>query len=215
MKCSRTLGPRHRQHGFTLIEMAMVMAIIIIMSTVAIMTMGPTMSDTRMNGAYDQVLMALRNARQASVTDRHVYLVTFNGGTPNNTFTVQRMIGGNTGTADPNGLTTYTLSQTITFNNMSGIPTLNAKTPDNIGVGALPIHFDYAISGGNNSAIYFQPDGSARDINGNINNGVVYLADGVNLYNTRAISMMGAAGRIRGWRLVPNPQTGLSQWLQQ
>jgi len=192
--------------------MAVVMAIGIIMSTVTVLSLQPVWKNNAVNNAYDEVLMALRNARQSAVNERRVYLVTFDT-TDNTKFTVQRMLAGNNGAPDPNGLTQYTLPRGLQFLNMSGIPNVSAQTPDNLGVGGLPVHFDMNVAGGNRYQIYFEPDGSARDVNMNINNGLAYIADGKDLYSSRAISLMGAAGRIRGWRLIPNGAQG--QWLQQ
>ena len=52
--------------------------------------------------------------------------------------------------------------------------------------------------------IYFYPDGSAEDAIGNVNNGVVYvaLAGNTGFINTsRAITLWGATGRLRGWHI--------------
>jgi len=46
------------------------------------------------------------------------------------------------------------------------------------------------------------PDGSAHDVNGNLNSGIVYVARNGDLYSSRAITLYGATGRIRGWRLL-------------
>jgi hypothetical protein len=62
--------------------------------------------------------------------------------------------------------------------------------------------------------IYFQPDGSAQDANSNINNGVVYIARPGDLASSRAITLWGATGRLRGWRLYITG-TGTKAWRQQ
>jgi hypothetical protein len=49
--------------------------------------------------------------------------------------------------------------------------------------------------------IYFYPDGSAQDVNGNVNNGVVYLAMPGFINTSRAITLWGATGRLRGWHI--------------
>ena len=79
--------------------------------------------------------------------------------------------------------------------------------PDGFGTGQHAIDFsiDY---GGQGTAIYFQPDGSAQDANGRINNGIMYLARTGEIYSTRAITLYGATGRTRGWRLLPNSTGG-------
>jgi hypothetical protein len=57
--------------------------------------------------------------------------------------------------------------------------------------------------------ISFYPDGSAHDLAGNLNNGVVYIARPGDLYSSRAITLTGATGRIRGWRLAG----GAKNWM--
>jgi hypothetical protein len=56
------------------------------------------------------------------------------------------------------------------------------------------------------------PDGSSQDVNGNLNSGVLYIAITGNLYSSRAISVLGATGRVRGWQLVN--QGGNATWVQ-
>jgi hypothetical protein len=68
------------------------------------------------------------------------------------------------------------------------------------------------VASGVNSAIYFMPDGTAQDINGNINNGVIYIARAGELYSSHAITVWGATGRMRGWRLFNN--SGTAYWRQ-
>jgi prepilin-type N-terminal cleavage/methylation domain-containing protein len=203
-------APLDSSRGFTLLEMIIAMAIITTMGAVTFLSLQPVWKNNQVDNAYDQVLMALRNARQAAVNERRVYVVRFSN---NNQFTLARMLGGNTGAIDPNGQVTYTLPQGVQFLAMPGIPSVSTQTPDNLAVGGLPIQFDVGVNGGDPLQIFFQPDGSARDSNMNINNGVAYVADGVDLYFSRAISLMGAAGRIRGWRLVE--QSGQAIWVQQ
>ena len=64
---------------------------------------------------------------------------------------------------------------------------------------------------GGKNQIYFCPDGSAQDsaggvgqCSGNMNNGVVYIARPAELMSSRAITIWGATGRIRGWRIYNN-----------
>jgi len=209
----------HRAGGWSLLEMTAVIAIMMIMATIATVSLQPVWKTNQISNAYDTVLMAFRNARQSAVNERHTYLVTFLGGTPNNTFTVQRYING-VADANPDGTTTYTLPRGLTFLNMTGIPNVSSQTPDSMGTGGYPIEFDCMTNGvcgqgASRSMIYFQPDGSARDalINGNLNSGVVYIADSVDLYSSRAITLMGPTGRVRGWRLIY--ASGQKRWLQQ
>ena len=62
--------------------------------------------------------------------------------------------------------------------------------------------------------VVFMPDGRSRDSVGNFNNGVIYLtpADG-DIYNSRAITVWGSTGRVRGWDLTKVGST--ATWVQQ
>jgi hypothetical protein len=96
----------------------------------------------------------------------------------------------------------------------TGFPT--ASTPDGFGAGVNPIDFGQALAGEPLNYVVFMPDGSSQDNLGNFNSGVVYLtrpSDTVNLNNSRAITVWGATGRIRGWRLVK--LSGTWTWTQQ
>ena len=95
-----------------------------------------------------------------------------------------------------------------------GIPVSAATTPDHFGIGNTAIDFDQAVAGGAKNVVCFNPDGTAQDINSNTNNGVVYMARIGSLYSSRAITVWGATGRLRGYRLYPNGAGG-SVWRQQ
>ncbi len=57
------------------------------------------------------------------------------------------------------------------------------------------------------------PDGRALDAQNRLNNGVVYLADPNQLLSSRAVSLFGSTGRVKGWILVQNPN-GSVRWTQ-
>ncbi len=200
------------QRGFTLLETAAVLMVLMVISSMTFMSVQPVLRATRVDAAYDQVLMRLRQGRQAAVDERRVYLATFLG---NNQVVMQRLLGGNRGVVDGTGATTAILPYDMQFLALSGIPNTTLTSPDGFGVGGLAVQFDYGVNGGVPTQIYFQPDGSARDINMNLNNGVVYLARANDLYSSRAISLVGGSGRLRGWRLYKDDRTGLNRWVQQ
>jgi len=106
-------------------------------------------------------------------------------------------------------ISTQILSPDIKFQILAGVP--NANTPDNFGNGARAIDFGQGIGLGGLNYVKFMPDGSAQDVNGNLNNGILYIAMDNNLYSTRAVTVFGATGRIRGWQLVN--QAGAT-WVQ-
>ncbi len=195
--------------------MAVVLAILIIVSTISLMSLQPVLKQQRVNNAYNTVLSALRQARDNSVAQRTSYVVTLDSSTTPPSVTVAPTFAG------PQGIqksVTYTLPTDVKFSAEPGIPTVNSKTPDSFGVGAKAIDFGYTGQGtgvGGQNQVYFCPDGSAQDAaggvgqcSGNMSDGVVYIARPGELLSSRAITVWGATGRIRGWRLYINGAGG-------
>jgi prepilin-type N-terminal cleavage/methylation domain-containing protein len=208
MKSPRTSASRPAS-GFSLLEMTIVMALILIMASVSFLSLQPMLRNQRINNAYNTVLSAMRQARDNSVAQRTSYSVTFDNSTIPHKLTVAPTFAGPQGIQAP---VTYTIPNDIRFSNESGIPTATTKTPDGFGTGAVPIDFGYTATGGTGGkkVIYFCPDGSAQDgagaggvgqCTGNVNNGVLYIARPGELLSSRALTVWGATGRIRGWRL--------------
>jgi hypothetical protein len=62
--------------------------------------------------------------------------------------------------------------------------------------------------------VVFNPDGSAQDSLGNYSSGIVYITRPADSkFSSRAITVWGATGRIRGWRMTQ--QAGAWIWVQQ
>jgi prepilin-type N-terminal cleavage/methylation domain-containing protein len=198
-----------RMRGFSMIEMAIVLCLILIVAAVSTMTFQPALREGRVTEAYNRTLMTLRQAREFSVAQRQVYFVTLNNGVQPNTISITQ---GSTGIVT----VTYNLPTDVAFDVEPGIPvsrTVAPTTPDGFGVGNLAIDFDQGVAGGAKNVIYFYPDGSASDAAGNVNNGVVYVARPAEIRSSRAITLWGATGRLRGWHLYPNG--GSFYWRQQ
>src|SRR5437870_5496789 len=103
MKNLRT-NPSHRTSrtsGFTLLEMMMVVAIIMIMSTISFMSLQPMLKQQRVNNAYNTVLSALRQARDNSIAQRTSYVVTLSTGTTPHSVTVAPAFAGFQGALAP------------------------------------------------------------------------------------------------------------------
>jgi prepilin-type N-terminal cleavage/methylation domain-containing protein len=200
--------PTRKMRGFSLIEMMIVVTVILIACAVGFMTLQPSIRQARVANAYNFALGALRQAREDAVANRRVYMVTFSSATAPNTITITQS---DTGVVK----STYQLPTDVTFNVQTGFPvspTAAPTTPDGFGVGTPAIDLDQGVVGGVKTTVYFYPDGSAQDSLNNINNGVIYLARPADLYSARAITVWGATGRIRGWRLLKNGPT--NYWRQ-
>jgi len=189
-----------KTRGFSLVELMIVIALTLVVTAFSIMAIQPSLKQGHVTQAYNQTLMALRQARDTSVAQRQIYFVTFNNGGNPNFITITQ---GSTGTVTA----TYNLPTDVVFFTYPGIPTAQVgfpATPDGFGVGTTAIDFDQGVAGGAKNVIYFYPDGSAEDVAGNVNNGVVYMALAGNtgyIDTSRAITLWGATGRLRGWHI--------------
>lgn len=192
--------------GFSLVELVGTIAVSLVLVAIASLTMQPIWQQQHVTTAYNLTLTSLRRAHDQAAADMRVYVVTFgpaviglNGGT---------IVATQTTTTGP-VLFSISLPQDVTYHVEPGVPTsptVIPTTPDGFGTAAAAFDFDWGGSGdtGGGNTIYFYPDGSAQDANGNVNNGVVYMGMPGNLLSSRAVSLWGYTGRIRGWRLVKN-----------
>lgn len=188
-----------KQNGFSMLELAITITISMILVASVTVTMQTTFKQQLVNDAYNNTLTTLRRARDSAAADMRVYVVSFAGPTAGNggTITVTE--------STPAGpiLMTATLPPQVTFHLEPGIPNTAATTPDGFGTAASIFDFDQPPSAaGGSNVIYFQPDGSAQDALGNVNNGVVYLGTPGQLPTCRAVTLWGYTGRLRGWQLV-------------
>jgi prepilin-type N-terminal cleavage/methylation domain-containing protein len=188
-----------RARGFSLIEIMVVVALILIVLSFSIMAIQPALKQGRLTQGYNRTLMALRQARDISVAQRQVYYVTLNNGVQPNTITITQ---GSTGIVTAS----YSLPTDVAFDAEPGLPNSPVApptTPDGFGTGGLAIDFDQGFLNAKN-VIYFYPDGSAQDVVQNVNNGVVYIARPGFIDSSRAITLWGATGRLRGWQAYKN-----------
>jgi prepilin-type N-terminal cleavage/methylation domain-containing protein len=208
----------HQQRGFSLLEMITVVAIGFVIAGISFVSMMPLLNKSHIDTAYETALSVLRNTRHLAITQGHEYIVTINAAT--GVMTVQYQPpppAGSTIYPPVQLVNTYAIPNDTSFAVKVGYP---ASTPDGFGTGVASIDFGYTPAGGagGSSTIVFMPDGSARDGStptngGNYSSGVLYVtrASGV-ISDSRAITVWGATGRIRGWRL--NVVSGVNTWVQ-
>jgi prepilin-type N-terminal cleavage/methylation domain-containing protein len=198
---------RRIQSGFSLIEALVVIAIILIMVGTAIIEIGPALKGAKSSTALETTLGLLRRYHEAAVNQRKIYRITF---------TAPRTIQVDQQGYDPSGDVTYTPISTDTlpvetqFLCVKGIPTTQTNLPDGFGDGQTAIDFSVDYGGGQ-TVVLFQKDGRATDINGRPNNGVVYIAQPGDLTSSKAVTVWGATGRVKGWRLTVQSD-GSSIW---
>lgn len=219
----RSLGTKgeqrgHRASGFSLIEMVSVLAIIIILATISVISLIPALKQQRVTNAYNTTLSAIRLARDNAVSQRTSYSVTFSTATTPNTITVAPTFAGFQGAQTTQ---IYQLPNDVSFDAEPSLA--STPPPDSYGTGLLAIDFGYTANGGTGGVrtIYFCPDGSSQDAEGGGGNclgswdgGVVYIARPGDLMSSRAITLWGGTGRIRGWRIYSNGVGGY-RWQRQ
>jgi len=196
-----------KMRGFSIIEMLIVVAIMLIMLGTAFIQIGPALQSAKAETALQTTLGQMRRAHELAVDRRQVYRLSFNA--PR---TIQL------DAVDVNPVTlamTFTLQSTITlppdisFSVVSGIPTTSTTVPEGYGNGSIAIDFDKDFGGGG-TVVFFQRDGRALDASNRLNNGLVYMCRSGDFRSCRAVSLMGATGRSKGWRLNP----AANGWIQ-
>ena len=102
-----------RMRGFSLIEMMIVVALILVVIAFSVMTIRPSLMQNDLTEGYNQTLMALRQARDISVAQRQIYFVTLNNAAVPNSITITQ---GSTGTVTA----TYFLPTDVAFVALAG-----------------------------------------------------------------------------------------------
>src|ERR1700752_1328415 len=189
--CSPRNKPMSRctMRGFSMIELMIVVAIIMITLGTALFQIGPIMKKSKANAALQITLGTMRRTHEFAVDQRQVYRVSF---TAPRTIQVDRV------SIDP-----ATLARTFTFQSkidlptdvqftvVAGIPNTAANAPDGYGNGGVAIDFDRDFGGGGNE-IYFQRDGRALDLQNRLNNGLIYMCRPGDVISCKAVSLIGA-----------------------
>ncbi len=185
----RSNKKRDSERGFSLLELLATVSIIMIVMAFAVFQIGPTVRRAHVESATTLVQNQLRGARAQAISDRGEYIVTF---TTTGTIT----------TTAPNvtGFTPITvqLPSDVAFYVFSSLP----NTPDNFAPSGKTVDFDQSGGAGNSLKIRFEPNGSAIDDAGSLNNGAVYIAQSTDLTTQRAVTLLGATSRVRTWRVM-------------
>lgn len=186
--------------GFSMVEVIIVIAIVLIISAGALIQFVPVVKSARAENALQATLGQVRNARGLAIDQRRKYRLSFLA--PRTIQLDQMVVDPATGVQSFLFVSSLVLPQDIQFIAITGIPASGSGTPpDSLPTTGAAIDFSLDYGGGG-TQIVFQPDGRALDAAGRLNNGVVYVARSGELMSSRAVSILGATGRVKGWHLT-------------
>ncbi len=177
--------PNSSQRGFSLLEILTAVAIISIVLVMGMLNYSTILPNFKANSAMDQLLYQLRSARERAIAHRREVQVQFSG-TNQLTITELWLVG----TAPPASTVSFEGgAQYIVF---ASIPDLPA--PFNFGNTAA-VYFE-GVSGGP-PVMKFSTTGSFIDGGNTLVNGTVFIGIPGKPSTARAISVLGATGRVR------------------
>ena len=177
--------PVRLQPGFSLMEILVAVAIISIILGMALLNYGSILPNLKANSAMDQLLYQLRSARERAIAHRREVQVQFVG-TNQLTITEIWLLG----TAPP--ASTVSFEGGAQYIILPGVPDLPA--PFNFG-NTAPVYFG-GVSGGP-PLMKFSTTGALVDGGNTLVNGTVFMGIPGRPSTARAISILGATGRVR------------------
>lgn len=195
LRNSTTPHARRRQRkeaGFTAVELAVVVALALTLSAIALVQYLPTLKDAQNDAAMRQTLEAMRQARQYAITNRRYIQLTFSTASPSTITATQRNDIGSFGATNP-VLFTMPIPKSAGFYLASTTP----DTPDAYGkCAAICIE----NTSGGPTTMLFQSDGAFVDGTYVPMNGSLFLGVAGTPTTYRAITILGTTGRVRGWK---------------
>ena len=187
---TRTIEYQARsQRGFSLIDTMVTLSVTGIVGSMATMQVGTMRRLMQGDGAMRVVMAQLNTARELAITQRRNMEIKFVG---TNWLQIVRI-------EVPSGTTVLTnvaLEGNAKYALVSGI----ADTPEGFGNSS-------AISFGSAASIMFGTDGTFIDSNGVPINGTVFLSVANVPESLRAVTVLGATGRVRSYRWNGNAWT--------
>jgi type II secretory pathway pseudopilin PulG len=198
----RSVSKDGASRGFSTVELMVVVGLILIISAMAILSYLPALQDARFDSAMREVIEQLRQGREYSIANRRYVQVTFPivptaSGTQYRIVLTQRNdLTPGAGAVNP-VLSTVPIQFPAQYAVLMGV-----DTPDNFAGTPPPgsIVFE-GIVNGPVGGILFQSDGEVVDgATFQPINGAIFIGQPGKNTSSRAITVLGGTGRIRGWK---------------
>jgi Tfp pilus assembly protein FimT len=175
------------QVGYSAVELLVSLAVIIVLSGFAALSWQGTYQNFKATSGMNDAMGQLRTARSLAISKRRNIEVAFNGANQ-----IQLTLETSAGApAVPNPFLPDTLASGVQFTLFPGVP----DTPMAFG-NAAAVSF---TAGGAAPAqpIHFTTSGALTDSNNNFVNGTIYLGIPGLKTTARAVTILGATGRVR------------------
>jgi len=178
---------RCSQSGYSAVELLVVLGILVILSAFAVFGWMGTNQNFLATAGMDDAVGQFRTARQLAISERRSIEIAFNGNnqiqlTPETTAGVPVV---------PNPLTPETLSSGVQFILFPGLPDTPMKFGNNAAISLV------AAGAPTVAPVHFVSNGSLTDSNNNFVNGTIFLGLPGKRGTARAITILGATGRVR------------------
>ena len=177
------------ERGFSIVELLIAVLVLMTIGAMALVQLSPMLQQQQANAAMIEIASEFRQARELAMTERRNIQVSFPA---NNQITLTRM----NLPAGQAVIGTMPIQAPAKFMLNPGTP----DTPDGFG-NAGAIEFGNVVNGP--PTMLFQSDGTFVDTNGNLLNGTVFIGVPNAPTAERAVTIVGATGRIRMYKANP------------
>jgi len=193
--------------GFSLVEMLVAIAVSVVLASIVLIRLQPALQGLAADSAMAQVKSVLRQARETSISERRDIAVVFLAPNTIQLFRFNVLPGGAGQVLSAVPFLSVPIEGPTQFLTFAG----EIDTPDAFGIPPVPAGIMFAgVVGGPPSGMQFNSDGTFDNGTGTAINGTVFVGFPGTPSSARAITIMGATGRIKAYHGDP----GTSWWSQ-
>jgi len=189
MNCTSKPRNRNAEHGFTMLEMLLVIAIIMILAGMAIFNIGGALPGEQTAAGMNAAIAVFRQGHDISISERRYFQLVIPATTPPNQIGLERLEINGGFTALP----VVTLPKPAQF----GLDPSITTAPES---GLIQTTCGSGLCFGGSPTQTWQPDGTFVQANGQPLSAVVYVMVPGNPGAQRAFTILGSTGRIRTYR---------------